>query len=261
VDPSRGTDPRARGAGTDPPDSNAGDDPREWSPETDPLIPYAYRPSDFQNKRLNTTRLYEAMEIERRPDLPLVGVVFRGRGGGLDRLLPILEPALEGLDLRFAVLADGDPADRAAKCSVSARYAGRVAVDRGFSRPMESLLLAGSELILIPSGEGEAPERRHDFRDGIVPVGFRDGIVTAAFRYGTVPVAGAGSGLVREFEPVTCKGTGFVLRSDDPREIAEALSRAVQVYQRPRTFKKLVFQIMRIGAARRRPRCEDAGAR
>ena len=62
-------------------------------------------------------------------------------------------------------------------------------------------------------------------------------------------------------EPVTCKGTGFVFRSEDPREIAEALSRAVQVYQRPRTFKKLVFQIMRIGAARRRSGSEDAGAR
>ncbi|MBU1702696.1 MAG: glycogen synthase [Candidatus Eisenbacteria bacterium] len=210
-----------------------GIDMEVWNPATDPMIPYPYRPSDFQNKRLNKERLLQAMELPVEMDIPIVGMVTRlVDQKGFDLIESAAKEMITGDRLKLIVLGTGEPRYEKLMRKLRTQYPQSIGVSIGFSEPMAHLVEAGSDFFLMPSL--------------YEPCGLNQ---MYSYRYGTVPIVRATGGLadtVFEFEPISGRGTGFVFEPYKREAMLKAIQRAVDVYGKPRTFKKLVSKIMQL---------------
>ncbi|MBD3337000.1 MAG: glycosyltransferase, partial [Candidatus Eisenbacteria bacterium] len=227
-----------------------GIDTATWNPATDELIPYPYRPSDFQNKRLNKERLLQSFELPVELDAPLAGIVSRlVTQKGFDLIEEAAGRLLGELGLRLVVLGTGEPRFEDLMRRLRGQYPEQIGVSIGFSEPLAHLVEAGSDFFLMPS--------RYE------PCGLNQ---IYSFRYGTVPIVRATGGLadtVEEFEPVSGRGNGFVFHDYTAEAMLGAVARALEVYAKPRTFKKLIAKIMQLDFswARTAGRFEEVYAR
>lgn len=87
------------------------------------------------------------------------------------------------------------------------------------------MIEAGSDMFLMPS--------RYE------PCGLNQ---MYSMRYGTIPIVRATGGLDDTVEDHQAggKGTGFKFEAYDHRELLKTVQRAVQVYQKPEEWKKLM---------------------
>ena len=93
--------------------------------------------------------------------------------------------------------------------------------DEAFAHRIE----AGSDFFLMPS--------RYE------PCGLNQ---MYSLRYGTVPIVRATGGLadtVREFDPITREGNGFVFQEFEHDEMVMAMRRALAVHQQPEMWRQL----------------------
>jgi starch synthase len=208
-----------------------GIDTEIWNPETDPLIPFNYKASDFQNKRLNKERLLETFELPTDLEAPVIGMVSRlAEQKGFDLIEQVADRLLAEEEVRMVFLGTGEPRYEEFLRELRRRHPERVGVHVGFSEPLAHLIEAGSDFFLMPS--------RYE------PCGLNQ---MYSMRYGTIPIVRATGGLadtVSEFDPVRGKGTGFVFGPYEAGALLEAIRRALAVYRKPKTFKKLVAQVM-----------------
>lgn len=96
---------------------------------------------------------------------------------------------------------------------------------------METSLYAGSDFILIPSR--------------FEPCGLTQ---MKSMRYGCVPIArhvGGYVDTVDDYNPQNNSGNGFVFKEYDSRDMLVAISRALETYQRPEEWQRLVGKVMR----------------
>jgi starch synthase len=80
-----------------------------------------------------------------------------------------------------------------------------------------------------------------------------------ALKYGTIPVVRATGGLrdtVKEFDPRTGTGNGFVFERYAANEMAAALGRAVALYRQPVLWQRLVQNAFAADFSWRRAACE-----
>jgi starch synthase len=199
-----------------------------WAPETDPLIPFNFRASDFQNRRLNKERLLQAFELPVHMDVPLAGMLPRMEDSqGTELFARIAERLLDELRLRVILIGEVETRLDDVLRKLRKRYAGRLGVHVGCDEPLAHLLHAGSDLLLLPGG-----------------VESRETTLRRAFRYGCVPVVTGAWGTVKEFEPISGRGNGFLFQEADPESLFAACSKAAAIFRKQRTFKKLVATIM-----------------
>jgi starch synthase len=67
-------------------------------------------------------------------------------------------------------------------------------------------------------------------------------------RYGTIPVVRATGGLadtVRDFDPATREGTGFVFQAYTAAEMTAAIKRALALYRQPRVWQRIMENAMK----------------
>jgi starch synthase len=208
-------------------------DAEPWNPETDPLIPFNYKASDFQNKRLNKERLLQAFELPEDLKVPAVGMVCGLEAEyGLDLLEEAGEHLLTELPVRVVILGTGESRYETFLRRLQERHRDRLGLDTAYSDPMAHLIHAGSDLLLVLHREGPPPVD-----------------LARAFRYGSVPIildTGGVEGRVKDFEPVSGRGNGFVVRRYEAGVLFETVARAAAVFEKQRTFKKLVSNIMRL---------------
>jgi starch synthase len=184
-----------------------------WNPETDPSVAKNYSLNNPSGKRMCKIDLQQNFCLSQNPDIPVIGMVSRLTAQkGLD----LLEKALDDLlsrNCQFVLLGAGDKSYQDFFSQIPDRYPGRVGVQIGFSESSAHKIIAGSDLLLMPSR-------------------YEPGGLTQLYglKYGTVPIVRATGGLkdtVEEFQPETGRGHGFVFGPYLVWHFLEAIDRAL----------------------------------
>lgn len=197
-----------------------GIDTAVWNPAADPLLACSYDAESLEGK----TRCKAALQAEAGLvvglDAPLLLALSRlTHQKGLDLLLQAL-PGWLALGGQLVIQGSGDPALEQAFRDAARAHPGRVAAFIGYDEERAHRLVAGADLIAVPSR--------------FEPCGLTQ---LYGLRYGTLPVVRDVGGLadtVRESSGGgldAIEGNGFVFEQDDPVALLQALDRAVQAWR------------------------------
>ncbi len=208
-----------------------GIDAGEWAPETDASIPARFSASDLSGKSVCRRALVAELGLEAEDNVPVVGLVSRFVAQkGID----LVRDALPGLmaQHRFvcAFLGDGDPDLAGAIESIAASDPRRVAFRRGYDEGLAHRIIAGSDLLMVPS---------HYEPCGLTQL--------YAMRYGTIPIVRKTGGLadsVSHFDPWTGEGTGAVFEHADGPGLAWATSSALEWWGNQDARQRVVANAM-----------------
>jgi len=208
-----------------------GVDYRLWDPSSDSHIPANYSRQDMSGKRLCKERLMRETGLD--PGLrekPLLGMISRlDLQKGLDLLLNILDDLL-AMNVGLVVLGSGDERIQDAIQQAAARSPGQVRIEIGFNESLAHRIMAGVDLLLIPS--------RYE------PCGLTQ---MYALKYGTVPVVRATGGLkdtIVQFDLKARTGNGFKFLPYEPEAFLEAIAKAVRLFQYQEAWKTLMLNGM-----------------
>jgi len=185
-----------------------------WNPGSDPHLPRPYGPATLEAKEASKRALREQIGLP-PSDRPVVGVVSRlVAQKGIDLLARGAGTLIEaGADL--AVLGAGEPEIVHALEALQHAHPGRARLRLGYDEPFSHLVVAGSDLVLVPS--------RYE------PCGL---VQMHALRYGAIPVVHRTGGLadtVRDEGEMPGRGTGFAFDGLAPDSLAAAVRRALSL--------------------------------
>jgi starch synthase len=191
-----------------------GADYERWDPRHDAQIPVRYDAATLDRKWDCRRALAAAFGIPAPPaGRPVLGVVSRlVEQKGIDLVLEAA-PALLRAGANLVVLGSGDDRIVAGLERLRSLHPERVAIYIGFNEPLSHLVVAGSDLLLLPS--------RYE------PCGL---VQMHAMRYGTLPVVHRTGGLadtVRDELEQPGRGTGFAFDGATPGALGYAAHRAM----------------------------------
>jgi starch synthase len=203
-----------------------------WDPARDPHIAVAYSPGNMGRKQACKESLIREMNLD--PALmkrPLLGMISRlDAQKGLDLLLKVLDDIL-ALNVGLVILGSGDERIQGALQKAMQHRQGRIGLAIGFDEPLAHRIMAGTDMLLIPS--------RYE------PCGLTQ---MYALKYGTVPIVRATGGLddtIVPFDPKTGDGNGFKFSAYEPKPFLEAIRRAVALFQDAKAWERLMANGMR----------------
>lgn len=204
-----------------------------WNPAADPAVPGAYTRDDPAGKAAAKAALQAEMGLGNKHDALLFGVVSRlTEQKGLDLLLAAL-PELIRHGVQLALLGSGDRAMEQGFRKVAEAHPDAVAVKLGYDETMSHRIIAGSDVILVPSR--------------FEPCGLTQ---LYGLRYGTLPLVRRVGGLadtVIDATPLNLandSATGFVFDGATTPALLEAAARALAAYQDKRLWKGLMRRAM-----------------
>lgn len=194
-----------------------GIDDESWDPARDRTLPVSYSAANLTGKARCKAELQKHYGLERKPGVPLFGVVSRlASQKGLDLLADALPVILDGMDIQLVLLGNGDGRLENIFQWAAEAYRGRCGVHIGFDGRLARLIQAGSDFFVMPSRSE--------------PCGLTQ---MYAMRYGTLPVVRATGGLVDtvqnyvEGQPV---GTGFVFNDATVAALTDTIGWACATY-------------------------------
>eukprot|EP00882_Tetradesmus_deserticola_P018042 GHRQ01019359.1.p1 GENE.GHRQ01019359.1~~GHRQ01019359.1.p1 ORF type:complete len:366 (+),score=150.20 GHRQ01019359.1:917-2014(+) len=128
-----------------------GIDINEWDPETDKHLAATYSAYDLSGKAVCKRALQREMRLPLEPDMPLVGFIGRlDYQKGPDLLLDAL-PTLANLECQVVLLGSG-AADYEARLKEASHEFGWCCRGHvGFSVPLSHKIIAGCDILLMPS--------------------------------------------------------------------------------------------------------------
>ena len=184
-----------------------------WDPSRDPHLPARYDARDLSGKSRSRAALLDRLDLPELAGPLAVAVTRLVEQKGVDLLLPLL-PELKEMGLQAAILGSGDPRLAGALRDAAAVRPSSLAFVEGYDEPLSHLLLAGGDLLLMPSR--------------FEPCGLAQ---MQAMRYGTLPVVTDVGGLhdtVVDLDEDPGRGTGWRAASADSSALRDALVRAVR---------------------------------
>jgi starch synthase len=180
-----------------------------WDPETDPEIEATYSTEDLSGKKACKRWLQEASGLASDPSVPLFGMTARlVEQKGLDLILG--SGLLSEAPAQFVFLGTGEARYERALAELAAAAPERIAVRFEFTETREHRLLAGADLLLMPSL--------------YEPCGLTQ---MRAQRYGVIPVARRVGGLT---DTIQDQVTGFLFDEYEPWALEEAVRRALDLF-------------------------------
>jgi starch synthase len=228
-----GLDGVIRGRGADVSGILNGVDGTVWNPANDSSLAARYSAHDLDGKRRNKAALQREMGLEVKEASPLFGVVSRLTAQkGLDLVLTAL-PALLRSGAQLVLQGTGDPVLEAAFTAAAFAHPAQVAVRIGYDENFAHRLIAGADVILVPSR--------------FEPCGLTQ---LYGLRYGTLPlvrrVGGLADTVVDASDAAVRDGraTGFCFDAATPAALESALQRAVQAYTQPMLWQRLMVTAM-----------------
>jgi starch synthase len=208
-----------------------GVDYREWNPETDPHLAANYGPDTFERgKAACKAALQAKLGLPQKPKVPLVAFIGRlTEQKGIDLLAAVAREWVQSQDVQWVVLGTGEPKYVEQFAMLAERFGQKVAARLEFANELAHQIEAGADLLVMPSR--------------FEPCGLNQ---LYSLKYGTVPVVRGTGGLVDTITDLDEKSgaagaaTGFRFAEYSTLALAQALQRAVNTYQQPEVWKRLV---------------------
>ena len=213
-----------RGRGADVSGILNGIDMRVWDPAADSALARRYSAEQPQGKAACKGALQQQFGLALQADAPLLGVVSRLTSQkGLDLVLSAL-PEILRLGGQLVVQGTGEASLEAAFRMAADAHPGRVGVLLGYDEIGAHRLIAGADMILLPSR--------------FEPCGLTQ---MYGLRYGTVPVVRRVGGLADTVRDAgAAQGNGFAFDSALPAALQEAIARAFELYRQPAAWAALM---------------------
>jgi starch synthase len=199
------------------------------------VVPQPYGSEDAAiGKGRAKAALQRRLGLAEQGDVPLFGAVSRlTPQKGLDLVLAAL-PALLAGGAQLALLGSGDGDLEAAYARAARSYDGRVAVALGYDEALAHLIIAGSDIVLVPSR--------------FEPCGLTQ---LYALRYGSLPLVRRVGGLadtVVDADAVALaedRATGFVFGADTAEALAATIGRALTLFRQRALWQRVMARAMR----------------
>jgi starch synthase len=213
-----GLDGVIRGRGADVTGILNGIDPELWNPATDPAIASRYDAERMEGKLACRRALQAELGLDVDEQAMVLTVVSRLTSQkGLDLILAALQELVQA-GVQFVVQGTGEPALEAAFRMAQQAHPGRVHVHIGYDEARAHRLIAGADLIAVPSR--------------FEPCGLTQ---LYGLRYGTLPLVRRVGGLadtVTDATPAALaqgRATGFAFEAATPAALAACVRRAIAV--------------------------------
>jgi starch synthase len=204
-----------------------------WNPATDTAIATRYDAQELQGK-VDCRRALQAelgLDVDDSA-LVLTAVSRLTSQKGLDLVLSVL-PELLAAGVQFAVQGTGEPALEAAFRLAQQTHPGRVQVHIGYDEARAHRLVAGADVIAVPSR--------------FEPCGLTQ---MYGLRYGTLPVVRRVGGLAdtvvdaSDAAIAADQATGFTFDAATPAAFQRAVQRALEARRRPALWRQLMLRGM-----------------
>jgi starch synthase len=200
-----------------------GIDTVNWDPEKDPEITAPYSRADLAGKVACKDALQRTFGLSQRPEVPLIVMSARlVKQKGFDIVLR--SQRVRTADLQFVFLGMGEPWYHSALSELAAGRPGEIAVEFGFTDALEHRLIAGADLVLMPSL--------------YEPCGLTQ---MRAQRYGAPVIARLVGGLR---DTIDDGETGFMFGNFDEASLDEAIDRAVARFADRASWTRMMRRAM-----------------
>lgn len=200
-----------------------GIDTVKWDPAADTEIVSNFNRRDTFNKAKCKAQLQRTFGLPQRPDVPIFGMCGRlVKQKGFDILLA--SGALNVLDAQFVFLGAGEERYKAGLTRLAARRPQNLSAEFVFTDKVEHRLIAGSDLLLMPS-EYE-------------PCGLTQ---MRAQRYGALVIGRRVGGIT---DTVHDDATGFLFDEFTPSAFDQAVGRALERYYDGEAWKPRMYEAM-----------------
>lgn len=209
-----------------------GIDYKDFNPNNDPGIYKNYDYRNIHRKKLNKTYLQKKFKLTVDEKIPLFCATSRVTfQKGFELILKILEYLLR-IDLQIIIIGAGDKKiiNELQKYEKKHPKKLKVIPSHEENQKYETLVYAASDYFLLPS--------HHE------PCGINQLI---AMRYGCVPIVRKVGGLydtVKNFDPITKKGSGFVFNRFTTYSLYGAIIRAIETRKYKRAWRDVVVRAM-----------------
>lgn len=208
-----------------------GIDEAHWDPARDPALPARYDADRLAGKRVCRQALQAELGLEVDDSALLMTVVSRLTSQkGLDLVLACL-PALVEAGVQVALQGQGEPALEAAFRRAHEAHPGRVQVHIGYDEARAHRLVAGADVIAVPSR--------------FEPCGLTQ---MYGLRYGTLPLVRRVGGLADTVHDAQQVGpgeaTGFVFEAAEPQAFEACVRRALGVRADPAAWTAMMRRAM-----------------
>ncbi len=209
-----------------------GVDLNTWNPKIDPFITKKYDKSSIEDKAPNKETVLErfGLPIHTDKNVPLIAMVTRiNEQKGIQLILDAAKD-LMSKDIQLVMLGEGDHSFYPQLEALTKKYPEKFALKIEFDDELAHLMEAGADMFLMPSL--------------YEPCGLNQ---QYSLVYGTVPIVRETGGLadtVRDYNPETAEGTGFVFTDYNAKSMMQAISRALELYNNPEAWQALVINGM-----------------
>ena len=212
-----------------------GIDNDEWNPKTDKAIEKKYSAKTVRDKRENKVSIQQYFGLPEKEDALVIGLISRlVAQKGVDLSLDALTKLL-GSDenIQLVCLGSGEKGYEQDLRVLPARYPDKIGVDIGYNEKLAHQIEAGADVFLMPSR--------------FEPCGLNQ---LYSLRYGTLPIVRNTGGLADSVVDATDKNlkngtaTGFKFDDATAEELEVALRRAIDLFQRPRIWRKAMLTAM-----------------
>ena len=201
-----------------------------WNPETDTLIAQNFSARDTRGKIACASDLRSYFGLARAKGSPIIGMVTRlSAQKGVDLVRDAFSHILRR-SCQFTLVGAGERVLQQTFQELGLQHKGQVGVEIVFSEQVAHKIIAGSDILLMPSL-------------------YEPGGLTHlyGFKYGTIPVARATGGLrdtITPFRAQTGKGNGFLFSEYSASKLVSAIDRALAAYGQNDLWARLVHSAM-----------------
>ena len=207
-----------------------GIDYKVHNPVFDKNIWYNFDWNSLDKKKKNKLELQKMVGLEEKEDIPLIGLANRLTEQKGFNLIKETVNILVKLKLQIVMVGSGEKEYISFFKKLAKKYPKKIAIHTPFSEEIESKILAGSDMFLLPSR--------------FEPCGISQ---LKSLRYGSVPIVHRTGGLsetIVDFDPKTGGGNGFTFPTYTKEDFLIALTRALENYKYPQTWTHLTWRAM-----------------